>query len=52
MTYEFQCRSCNGQFEVYATLEEKNRGLAPTCPEFGELFRTECCCWGTHKMYF
>lgn len=35
MTYEYRCRQCSTQFEVHATLEEKNRGLNPACPDCG-----------------
>ena len=35
MTYEYRCRQCSTLFEVHATLEEKNQGLRPACPDCG-----------------
>lgn len=35
MVYEFRCRRCGKRFEVFATLAEKEAGLAPQCPGCG-----------------
>ncbi len=32
MIYEYVCSCCNNKFEVKATLEEKEKGLKPECP--------------------
>ncbi len=32
MVYEYRCRDCGTGFEVQATMEEKAKGLKPTCP--------------------
>ena len=33
--YEFECMQCKGKFEVFATLAQKEKGLAPRCPNCG-----------------
>jgi putative FmdB family regulatory protein len=30
--YEFECTQCKEKFEVFATLAQKEKGLAPRCP--------------------
>lgn len=35
MVYEFRCGRCGRRFDVYATLAEKEAGLAPACPRCG-----------------
>lgn len=31
--YDFRCRDCDITFEVHATVQEKQAGLKPECPE-------------------
>ncbi|MFN3550835.1 MAG: FmdB family zinc ribbon protein [Endomicrobiia bacterium] len=33
--YEYVCKDCKTEFEVSATLEEKEKGLKPKCPNCG-----------------
>lgn len=33
--YDYQCKDCGAVFEVRATIQEKEGGLKPTCPECG-----------------
>lgn len=35
MIYEYQCKNCEAQFEVSATIQEKTAGLHPVCPQCG-----------------
>lgn len=35
MIYEYRCRACGAQFEVEATIAEKEAGLHPLCPQCG-----------------
>jgi len=35
MVYEYRCNECGAAFEVTATVEEKTKGLYPTCPACG-----------------
>ena len=32
-SYDFQCTQCGEHFEIYATLAQKEKGLAPRCPK-------------------
>ncbi|RMF87503.1 MAG: zinc ribbon domain-containing protein, partial [Nitrospinota bacterium] len=32
-TYDYQCQNCGQMFEVFATLQQKQAGLQPECPE-------------------
>lgn len=32
-TYEYVCKDCQTKFDVYATLDEKVKGLRPECPK-------------------
>ena len=31
--YEYECIQCHERFEVFATLAQKEQGLAPRCPK-------------------
>jgi putative FmdB family regulatory protein len=31
--YEFECRDCSHQFEVFASFSQKEKGLKPSCPK-------------------
>jgi len=31
--YEFECRDCGHQFEVFASFSQKEKGLKPSCPK-------------------
>jgi putative FmdB family regulatory protein len=33
--YEFECTQCQEKFEVFATIAQKEKGLAPRCPHCG-----------------
>ena len=33
--YEFICENCDATFDVRATIEEKESGLMPACPNCG-----------------
>jgi putative FmdB family regulatory protein len=33
--YEYQCSDCGRQFDIIATLAEKEAGLCPKCPKCG-----------------
>ena len=33
--YEYACAKCGEKFEVFATLAQKEQGLAPRCPRCG-----------------
>jgi putative FmdB family regulatory protein len=35
MTYEYRCNGCDRSFEIEASLEEKVRGITPSCPHCG-----------------
>ncbi len=34
-TYVFRCGECSQQFEVYATIREREAGIDPPCPKCG-----------------
>lgn len=34
-TYEYTCSDCGEQFDVFASISEKERGLSPLCPRCG-----------------
>lgn len=34
-TYEYVCRKCGAQTDVFATIAEKEAGLKPLCPMCG-----------------
>jgi|UniRef100_A0A7C3Z0R5 putative FmdB family regulatory protein len=33
--YEYRCRKCKKKFDLYATIEEYEKGLTPSCPKCG-----------------
>jgi len=35
--YEFTCAACSQQFEVRASMEKRQAGLAPRCPSCGSV---------------
>ncbi len=35
-TYEFRCENCHYQFDIMASIQEKERGLNPVCPQCGK----------------
>ena len=41
-TYTYKCRSCDKEFAVEATLQEKEEGIDVCCPDCddGEVFQT------------
>jgi putative FmdB family regulatory protein len=36
-TYEFMCENCDDSFDVRATIQEKENGIQPPCPNCGHL---------------
>lgn len=35
-TYEFICEKCGDSFDVRATIQEKENGMQPACPNCGD----------------
>ena len=35
-TYEFICEKCGDSFDVRATIQEKENGIQPACPNCGD----------------
>lgn len=31
-TYDYQCQDCSHSFEFFATIKQKEEGIAPECP--------------------